>query len=35
MAKRTKAAGMKFLLDFHYSDTGPIQKQFKPAAWKV
>ena len=24
MAKRVKAAGMKFLLDFHYSDTGPI-----------
>jgi beta-galactosidase len=35
MAKRVKAAGMKFLLDFHYSDTwADPQKQFKPAAWK-
>jgi beta-galactosidase len=35
MAKRIKAAGMKFLLDFHYSDTwADPQKQFKPAAWK-
>ena len=35
MAKRIKAAGMSFLLDFHYSDTwADPQKQFKPAAWK-
>jgi beta-galactosidase len=35
MAKRIKATGMKFLLDFHYSDTwADPQKQFKPAAWK-
>lgn len=35
MAKRVKAAGMKFLLDFHYSDTwADPQKQFKPAAWQ-
>jgi len=35
MAKRIKAAGMEFLLDFHYSDTwADPQKQFKPAAWK-
>jgi beta-galactosidase len=35
MAKRIKAAGMKFLLDFHYSDYwADPQKQFKPAAWK-
>ncbi|HTM92489.1 MAG TPA: glycosyl hydrolase 53 family protein, partial [Flavisolibacter sp.] len=35
MAKRVKAAGMKFLLNFHYSDTwADPQKQFKPAAWK-
>jgi beta-galactosidase len=35
MAKRVKAAGMKFLLDFHYSDTwADPQKQFKPAAWE-
>jgi hypothetical protein len=34
MAKRIKAAGMKFLLDFHYSDTwADPQKQFTPAAW--
>ncbi|HVW13497.1 MAG TPA: glycosyl hydrolase 53 family protein [Mucilaginibacter sp.] len=34
MAKRIKAAGMKFLLDFHYSDTwADPGKQFKPAAW--
>lgn len=34
MAKRVKAAGMKFLLDFHYSDywADPGQ-QNKPAAW--
>jgi len=35
MAKRIKAAGMKFLLDFHYSDTwADPGKQFKPEAWK-
>ena len=35
MGKRIKAAGMKFLLDFHYSDTwADPQKQFKPAAWR-
>ena len=35
MAKRIKSAGMKFLLDFHYSDTwADPGKQFKPAAWK-
>ncbi|HEV8286165.1 MAG TPA: beta-galactosidase GalA [Chitinophagaceae bacterium] len=35
MAKRVKAVGMKFLLDFHYSDTwADPQKQFKPAAWR-
>ena len=34
MAKRVKAAGMKFLLDFHYSDTwADPGKQFKPASW--
>src|SRR6185369_13947781 len=35
MGKRIKTAGMKFLLDFHYSDTwADPQKQYKPAAWK-
>jgi beta-galactosidase len=35
MAKRIKAAGMNFLLDFHYSDYwADPQKQYKPAAWK-
>ena len=35
MAKRVKAAGMKFLLDFHYSDTwADPGKQFTPSAWK-
>lgn len=35
MARRIKAAGMKFLLDFHYSDYwADPGKQFKPAAWK-
>jgi arabinogalactan endo-1,4-beta-galactosidase len=35
MAKRIKAAGMGFLLDFHYSDTWASPgKQFKPAAWQ-
>lgn len=34
MAKRVKAAGMKFLLDFHYSDTwADPSKQFVPASW--
>lgn len=34
MAKRIKAAGMKFLLDFHYSDYwADPQQQYKPAAW--
>ncbi len=35
MAKRAKAAGMKLLLDFHYSDYwADPEKQYKPAAWK-
>jgi arabinogalactan endo-1,4-beta-galactosidase len=35
VAKRIKAAGMKFLLDFHYSDTwADPGHQFKPEAWK-
>ena len=35
MAKRVKQAGLKLLLDFHYSDTwADPQKQFKPHAWK-
>jgi beta-galactosidase len=35
MAKRVKAAGMKLLLDFHYSDYwADPEKQYKPAAWK-
>ena len=35
MARRLKAAGMKFLLDFHYSDTwADPDKQWQPAAWK-
>ena len=34
MAKRVKAAGLQFLLDFHYSDYwADPGKQFKPAAW--
>lgn len=34
MAKRIKNAGMKFLLDFHYSDTwADPEKQFKPDSW--
>ncbi|HVV54809.1 MAG TPA: glycosyl hydrolase 53 family protein [Mucilaginibacter sp.] len=34
MAKRIKAAGMGFLLDFHYSDYwADPQQQNKPAAW--
>ncbi|MDR1812283.1 MAG: glycosyl hydrolase 53 family protein [Candidatus Fibromonas sp.] len=35
MAKRVKAAGMKFLLDFHYSDTwADPGKQYKPVSWQ-
>ncbi len=35
MARRVKDAGMKLLLDFHYSDYwADPQKQFKPQAWK-
>jgi len=35
MAKRVKAAGMKLLLDFHYSDYwADPGKQFKPKAWE-
>ncbi|MDQ6610418.1 MAG: glycosyl hydrolase 53 family protein, partial [Bacteroidota bacterium] len=35
MAKRVKAAGMKLLLDFHYSDYwADPEKQYKPAAWQ-
>jgi beta-galactosidase len=35
MAKRVKAAGLKLLLDFHYSDYwADPGKQFKPAAWR-
>src|SRR5207237_1178343 len=35
MAKRIKAAGMGFLLDFHYSDNwADPGKQTKPAAWE-
>ncbi len=35
MAKRVKDAGMKLLLDFHYSDTwADPGKQFKPKAWE-
>ncbi|HEY1114594.1 MAG TPA: beta-galactosidase GalA [Chitinophagaceae bacterium] len=35
MAKRVKAAGMKLLLDFHYSDYwADPEKQYKPSAWK-
>jgi len=34
MARRIKALGLKFLLDFHYSDTwADPGKQFKPAKW--
>ena len=34
-AKRIKAAGMGFLLDFHYSDNwADPQKQVKPLAWR-
>ncbi|MDZ4714119.1 MAG: beta-galactosidase GalA [Cytophagales bacterium] len=35
MAARVKAAGMKLLLDFHYSDYwADPGKQYKPATWK-
>ncbi|KAA6345818.1 Arabinogalactan Endo-beta-1 4-galactanase [termite gut metagenome] len=35
MAKRIKAAGLKFLLDFHYSDNwADPGKQFIPASWR-
>ncbi len=35
MAKRIKAAGMGFLLDFHYSDNwADPGKQYVPAAWQ-
>lgn len=35
MAKRVKVAGMKFLLDFHYSDYwADPGHEYKPAAWK-
>ena len=35
IAKRVKAAGMKLLLDFHYSDYwADPGKQYKPAAWR-
>ena len=35
MAKRIKDAGMKFLMDFHYSDYwADPQQQFKPKAWE-
>jgi len=35
MAKRVKNAGMKFLLDFHYSDTwADPGKQYKPMSWQ-
>ena len=35
MAKRAEAAGMKLLLDFHYSDTwADPGKQYTPASWK-
>jgi arabinogalactan endo-1,4-beta-galactosidase len=35
LSRKIKAAGMKLLLDFHYSDTwADPAKQYKPAAWK-
>jgi len=35
VAKRVKEAGMKFLLDFHYSDTwADPGKQYKPMSWR-
>jgi arabinogalactan endo-1,4-beta-galactosidase len=34
-ARRAKAAGMRLMIDFHYSDNwADPGKQFKPAAWK-
>jgi arabinogalactan endo-1,4-beta-galactosidase len=34
MSRRVKAAGMKLLIDFHYSDSwADPQKQFTPSAW--
>lgn len=34
-AKRIKAAGMRFALNFHYSDTwADPDKQYKPSAWE-
>ncbi len=36
MARRVHQAGLKLLLDFHYSDTwADPQKQFKPQAWRA
>jgi arabinogalactan endo-1,4-beta-galactosidase len=36
VAKRVKAAGMKLLLDFHYSDTwADPGKQYKPMSWRA
>lgn len=36
MARRVKAAGLDFLLDFHYSDYwADPQQQFKPLAWEA
>ena len=36
MAKRIKEAGMRFLLDFHYSDNwADPQKQIMPQAWQT
>jgi len=35
IAQRVKAAGMRFLLDFHYSDTwADPGKQYKPVSWQ-
>ena len=35
LGKRIKDAGMKFMLDFHYSDTwADPSKQWTPDAWK-
>ncbi|MFB6319360.1 arabinogalactan endo-beta-1,4-galactanase [Saccharicrinis sp. FJH54] len=35
LSRKIKAAGMKLLLDFHYSDTwADPQKQYKPKAWE-
>jgi len=35
MAKRAKAAGLRVMIDFHYSDYwADPGKQYKPAAWK-